>query len=475
MIRAPVVTITIDRWDWSSGKIRDTTDLTPYSLAFQFQKSIGTPSVGSEITLWPQIGDLGHALDFISTMDVVRIYEFGTLKYQGYVTRVGYTGFIDQQGRPQRAVGVSLNSMGGIIVDTDLGLNIGLLMGDASNQALGAFYNASKQLSIKLQQDMLNGLTYAEIVQDIIDSWFSIVDSIGATSFSAWVTRYFDFKTGLQSGLSAGTPKGYQLYTGTEQSISLWDIMSQVIESPMNEMWFDEGPRDVNIDGSNTSLPSDKGAGKTTLVFRSTPFDGTVNSANPNGGYAFTNLPSKQVSLDYLFRFDLAKAMNQSSSVFNPIASGSDLSIQTRQLLGQVAVSQSNLSKYLLRIFTVQLYYTRVLDDNATQVDSNAPKVKQSVQDVAQTLKNWFQNNDRYLSGVLSMMVPKDSGADPRIGEKVDVESIDGNFYVEGIVHKWQYQAALMSYLTVTRGWNYRQNGPMQMVDRIFKRSVTQW
>jgi len=466
LIRLPVIQILLERWDRVKGSIRDVTDLAPYTESYEFGKSLDNPGGTAVLQLWPQIANEVNAIDFIAMMDVIRIYEFGTLKFQGYITQSGFTGYISRDGKPNRAVGVTVSSFGSILSSTAMGTNIGLLTGNDT-----AFRTASKELTASISSDLKNGVSYANLIKDAVSNWFGLVTKIGATNFRTWIDYYLDFSSGLESEKTSNLPRILQFYTGTEQSISLWEILQQLVESPLNEMWFDEGPRQVSVDGVNTKLPSDKSC----LVFRSTPFNGTVDDANPSGGAAFNLLPTVELDLDHLYRFDLGRNVQQAYSVFLPISATYDYASPLRTLMGQPTVDQVNLNKYLYRPLIVQLFYTRTQAVAATSADPKYNDIDPTIANVSETLKNWFQHNDQYLAGVLAMMVPADSAKDPRIGDKVHAESIDGHFYVESLLHRWQYQGALESYVTVTRGWNYKTDSQMMLVDRIFKRSVTQW
>ena len=82
-------------------------------------------------------------------------------------------------------------------------------------------------------------------------------------------------------------------------------------------------------------------------------------------------------------------------------------------------------------------------------------------------LKNWYTNNDRFVSGVITYMVPSDASKDPRIGDKVEIEGIDAYFYAEGLSHQWNYQGKLAASASVTRGWK-RTGGEVEFKNKIF-------
>ena len=70
--------ITVDLWDWDKEAIKDTVDITTELMSYQFQKSIKSPKGACTIQLVPQTAT-EDIFNQLSNMDVVKIYEFGTL------------------------------------------------------------------------------------------------------------------------------------------------------------------------------------------------------------------------------------------------------------------------------------------------------------------------------------------------------------------------------------------------------------
>jgi hypothetical protein len=245
----------------------------------------------------------------------------------------------------------------------------------------------------------------------------------------------------------------------------VWQVLEQLVERPFNEMWIDNGPRTVSIDGKNVNLPE-----ASCLVFRSTPFDGTV-PASGSPGTAFDNLPSLRIDRDHLVSFDLARSMDEVYTFYSVKEAAFQLSDMTRLLLGQAIVDKERLGTYLLKPLVTELFFTRMENPEGSDKEKEQKEMLDIAKRSSQTLYNWFKNNDQYLSGAVSIMVPSDNKDDPKIGQKIEVDGIEGFFYVEGIAHLWSYRGPLRSDLSVTRG--FQRNGRMELTDRIFRRSVT--
>lgn len=453
------VSIEIDLWDWPAGSKKSTIDATKDFITYRFQKTIKNPEGTCQLTVVPQRAST-HILDILSTLDVVRIYEFGKLKFLGYIQRIGYTGQIDPQtGMPHRDAIVTCKQFGSLLYSASIGLGLGTALGNPEDQLFGAATKLSKDIA----DAVVDGTSYAELVGVVVDSFKSYLTSIGASNFLTYLDEYLDISTGLTSKESPLIPRTYELFTGTEQTLTFWQVVDQLVQRPFNEFWIDNGPRKVSIDGSDVTLPS-----KACLVFRPVPFNGTVVGGGSPGN-AFDSLPEIVIDKDHLTRFDLSRGMDEVFTFFavkEPAFSPSDLE---RLLLGQAVVDTDRLGKYLFKPFITELFYTRVESADGSSVETTKADSEAAAKDGATTLYNWFNLNEDFLSGVITMMVPSDNDKDPKIGQKVSVSGIEGFFYVEGIAHTWRYGGALMSNLTVTRGYNRTKK--ILLKDRLFTRN----
>jgi hypothetical protein len=219
----------------------------------------------------------------------------------------------------------------------------------------------------------------------------------------------------------------------------------------------------VSIDGELVELSA-----KSCLVFRETPFDGTVGGASDQ---SFSNIEAIHIDKDHLTRFDLARSMDEVYSVYNVKEVAFQLNDIARIFTGQWKIDYGLIGKYLFKPLIAELFYVRPEDsDGKTLIQEG--EMQTAGQNAADTLKAWFENNEEYLSGSISMMVPSDANLDPKIGDKISVYGIEGFFYVEGIAHVWQYQGTLKSDLTVTRGYNKGKR--IELKDRIFRRNQLQ-
>jgi len=480
-IRSPQLQFVVTRWNWSTGKKRDKTpiDITNLAVSMIWQKTIKNPSGGCSLTCIPQRDSI-HLLDDLNPLDVVNIYEFGVLKFQGYIWDIRATGGIDPSGgRPIRFAMLSIRGFGGIFTETALGVNMWII-----SQQSTTFSTEAKKFSNHIADIIKSpgGLTYAGLVQSIVQEWISMVNNIvagtpGATSFyTNYISTYLNYTDGLVGAKTPGFPRELAGFYGVEQQITLWDILQKIAEVPFVEIFFDNGPRQVFIEQSNdaiqypaplTTLQANKEQEQTYLIVRQTPFDGTV--LNGVSLDFFKALPAIKIPLGHFVDFSFRKTMEESASFYFAIPPIFNPGTFAPLAEGDYILDAANFSKYLYRPLTSNLYYTRFEDLTAIQQDSAAPDISKALQDACQTLSNWNTRNDQYLSGVLSYEVPSVNANDPKIGEKVVVEGVDdAYFYCEGVAHSWSYGKELRADASVTRGFGMAS--AIQLKSKIFKR-----
>lgn len=460
------VKIAIDVWKWPAGSLDQVDiDVTRSVLNYRWQKSIKNPQGSCQLNVVPQIDDT-NILDVIRPMDIVKIYEFGQLKFIGFIQRVSYGGSIQgAQGQPSRNATITCQQFGGLFATATVGMGLGVALRSQSGKAEDdPFIKQAQKLQLAIAGAVEDGTSFAELAQLVIKSFQSYLTGIGAKNFTRYVNQYFDASAGLSSKAKPLLPRSFSLYTGTEQSLTLWDVLDQLVERPFNELWVDSGPRKVAIDGNSVTLPE-----KSCAVFRPTPFNGTVSSGG--AGSAFDGIEEVEVPRNYLLAFNLSRSMDEAYTFYSVKEAAFQLSEIARLLNGLAVVDPDRIGKYLFRPLITELFYTRTesLTDGKRELTNK--KAEDAAKQGAQTLLNWFKHNDEFLSGAITHMVPDEQTGltDPRIGDKLLVDGIDGFFYVEGVSHTWMYGGALKSDLSVTRGFN--RGKPITLTDRIFRRN----
>lgn len=466
VIRTPVLRFEVVLWDWNSGKEGETKDITVAVTQFRWLKSIANPVASCDLTLVPQITDI-HYLDYLKPMDVVRIYEFNVLKYQGFIRNISAKGSISNTGAPNRSVFLSCSSFGALLSEGQLGVNIFLKLGVSERLSADII-----SFQAKLADLITTNQSYSELIGAVVDKWFEFLDACGATTYRKYLERWLNFKRGMAGKIIPGSPKTLMICYGSEQSITLWSILSQLAQTPFNEMWFDCGSRKVWVeqnasasDFTERQLPSDMDY----LVIRSAPYNGTyIDGCKLD---LWDALPARKLPLSYLTQFDLNKSMDESKSFYMVSPAVYDPGGLALVAMGTYEFDPVAFNKYLYRPAVADLFYSQLTDSNQDPLTKeNRQSIYDDCVDKAKTLMEWNKHNDEYLSGAFTFMVPSDDEHDPRIGDKLEIEGIDdAYFYVESVSHTWSYGNALLSNAGVTRGFG--QSSKIVLKDKIFKRA----
>lgn len=465
------IEVQVDRWTWrGEARKENTYTLTPGVLSYRFQKSIKNPGGSCQVSLIPQIEQndktIVNVLNITRPMDVVRIREFGQLKFIGYVTRVAYSGAINPStGKPTRVAIITCQQFGNLLATSSIGFGLGTALGTeqtlfvAARDLQTAFINAGSA-------------SYVEFLSILIQVLRTYLQGIGITGFIRYLNEYIDTESGLISTEEPGIPRIVKLFDGTETSVTFWSLAEKLSQKPFNELWIDNGPRRVYIDGRRHELQNER----SILIFRPTPFNGTVVQGTIQN--QFDAIEEIHIPRDYFLQFDLSTSMEEVYTFYSVKNATFGLSTIARTILGEPIVDEQLIDKYLLKPFVTELFYSRTEKVRSDEISAPTDRFIRASEDAAQTLKNWYEHNEDYYSGVITIMVPDENQAgfaDPRIGDKISVEGIRGAFYVEGIAHIWQYNGALKTNLTVTRGFNYQSGGrPVVIDDALFTRNTGQ-
>ena len=482
--RRPNISVQLLQWDWDQSRPltntktgKETSDLTNLVLSFQWLKTIKNASAQCIISMLPQFGDT-HYLNIINTMDVIKIYEFGTLKYMGFVTRIGASGEINPtSGQPTRRVSIYLSSFGELLVNGHLGLSLFLQASNVNidslnfldiGSALNAAWNGIANL---LGSDS----SYSQILSQIVNDWTNFISNLGAAKYVTYFNYFIDSSTGLVGQTIPRTPRSPFLFSSEDEDVTLIDILYKFAQAPFNELFLDCGPRTIYSEGDaylSSVVSTDLTNEKEYIITRHALFDGSIDDS---GGQKdlWSSLVSINIPISYLKRFDLNKSMEESYSfylvapaIFDP----GDIGLIAD---GDAVIDNAAFNKYLLREMHQQLFYDTYLPVPATSANElrndKANVINTDSSNKALMLNNWYANNDKFLSGTFVMEVPKDERIDPRIGDKISWDGIsDSYFYVEGVAHSWSYGGELTSTLSVTRGFG--TNGPIDLTNKIFKR-----
>jgi len=455
IISTPIVTVELDKWDWNTGTRLRTIDITKQTRQYTFQKSIKGAGGSGSVTLTPIIEGT-NGLNKIDVMDVVRIKEYGTVKFMGYVETAGYSASVGQDGKITRNLSISIKALGNMLSETAIGLNLGVVLKSSDLLATGI-----AELEIALAKMLSPALkpTYKTMLSVIFDNFFGIITKLGVIGYQNFFNTYFELADGVDISNTPLAPKTFRLYNSTDDQVTLWGITSQLIETPLMEMWTDVGKRTVTVSG----VPVACADGKTYIIVRNTPYNGTTFDGRPTK--AFDDLPETTVIADQCISMNLSKSKLEAYSIFMANTPAFNFASQFRQLLGNYEISTSNLNKYLYKPLDLNLFFTRKENEADSTDRDTETSLESTTEKISATLKAWFEKNDQYLSGTVKIIVPKEN--DVNIGTKVNFKPVDGLFYCEGITHNFTYPNTLTSDLLLTRGVSLGDK-PIKLNNRLF-------
>jgi hypothetical protein len=116
-----------------------------------------------------------------------------------------------------------------------------------------------------------------------------------------------------------------------------------------------------------------------------------------------------------------------------------------------IKIDEDRWKKYGYRPLSVELSFLK-------RDDIKPEDIEKSLVDIGDLLKGWFENNDKFLSGVVSVISYEDDDmAYPAIGGRLSI--IEGEFYIDEIRRRWNYGASPTSEISVLRGGRYSASG----------------
>jgi hypothetical protein len=405
-------------------------------VSYNFRESLETVGDGFslELTL-EQDGEGRTWCDKLKVMDLVFISEFGEVRFCGYIKDKRYSASM-AGGKPNRRIMISGGSLGELLSSFKLIIDQYLYQGDDTA------YTASKKLMAMLSQQMEEGGKFSNILTTIYDAFFDLVLKMGqVNAMGAGIRNILNYHIDYESELSDETvvkyPMNISLYQVGENSI--WDIWVGLVVPPINELFGRWSP-DEN---------------KYKLVFRRSPFDASDWKALKKN-----IIPSIIVS-----ECDVGNSVNEVFTYYLGSLPGSGISKQKSMVLFQEGYGHAGIidkekwKMYGYRPLIVEYKYF-----NKSQIE-NFESAVQLMNKLSTELKNWYTNNDRFLSGSVELMtVNKDEWQgkleNPRIGERIGF--LGGEFYVEEAEHSWNFIGPMKTRLRITRGYRYSGMGEMQ-------------
>jgi hypothetical protein len=176
---------------------------------------------------------------------------------------------------------------------------------------------------------------------------------------------------------------------------------------------------------------------------------------NPFSKNDWNKLPSYQINQTTLKEYNVGYDDSETYTVFYGIAPSfgytNNMAMTVDELKRNHVVDEERWKKYGYRPMFVELSFLK-----RDEIDPN--DIENSLKTIGELLHGWYGNNDRFLSGVISVISHEDEKTKyPVIGCRL--EFMGGEFYIDEIKRKWSYGASLTSEIKVIRGGVYKKNG----------------
>jgi hypothetical protein len=367
-------------------------------------------------------------LDKIATFDLVYIEELGKVRYCGIVHRVRYSARMGEKG-PERTIMVEGNGFGELLKIFQLVMDVKLFIGKpAEIEDLIA-----KSEFITEGDKTLEGAVkwyYANFRKITAErnGKRSILDML--------LENKLDFK--IDKNCETPLPMCHSMYqTGVN---TIWDILRKIVPDPMYELF---GNWDVDKQ-------------KYIITARQNPF----GRSGRNDWSDWNDLPYCKINPITLKEYNIGYDDSEVSTVFYGIAPSfgytNNMALTVDDIRNSLVVDDGRWKKYGYRPLFTELSFLR---RDGTEKNS----VVKALVEIGKLLKGWYENNDRFLSGVISVISHEDEKAErPRIGYPAigcRLEFLGGEFYIDEIKRKWSYGASPTSEIKVIRGGVYKKSG----------------
>ncbi len=400
-------------------------------ISYQFSESLATVNSEFSLELVPSLDRNGKSwLEKIRKRDLVFIYEFGELRFAGYVKSNRYAARMGSDGKPNRKIRISGGGLGEYLSSFKLVLNQAMYA--ASTIASGAAASLSTTLAAEIEKDRDVGALIKVIYQHFID----LIMKIGLEGVNIGIKpildHFLDFDSEISDDLKTIYPVAFSLYRVGENS--LWHLLSNFIFPPVNELFGRWNPESKKYE----------------IVYRLSPFEPKKWSK-----LDFIEIPSIIIT-DH----DIGTSDAEVFTFYLGMLPGSGIS----QNLAIISANDTG-KNYIVDREKWKIYGYQPMIVEFKYYDRSKTGVGASVimREVSEMLKRWFEHNDEFYSGSLAIMTSDNKNfmkRNPRIGEKI--KFLEGEFYLESSDHSWEYGGPMVTKLTITRGYKYDASGNME-------------
>jgi hypothetical protein len=361
-------------------------------------------------------------LDKIATFDLVYIEEFGQVRYCGIVHRVRYNSRMGEG--PERTIMVEGNGFGELLKVFRLVLDVKLFIG-----------NPSELENIKAKSEFitLGGKSLKDAILFYYNNFKKIVAERNKKQSVLELLIEDKIDLEVDENCRSFLPMSQSMYQAG--SNTLWDIIRKIVPEPLCELFGYWNTKEQ----------------KYIIAARQNPFRESD----------WRNLPSYKINPVTLKEYHVGYDDSDVSTVFYGIAPSfgytNNMALTLDEIRESLKVDEEKWKKYGYRPMFAELSFLK-----RDGIDAN--EVKKALFDIGELLCGWYSDNDKFLSGVISLISYEDEKIKyPVIGCRL--EFLGGEFYIDEIQRRWTYGASPTTEIKVTRGGVYKSgkySGPIK-------------
>ena len=409
-------------------------------LSYSFTLSINDISGSFSATFYPDYndgkGNTFSLFDDFEKLQIVEIYEgngtslekpvfCGIIRSKKYVAQTNDSG-------GHRRISITGTAITGLVSQFYINLDVAAcaLTGQLKEQA---------QLITSLTMDGTQNKNVSDVIKKIWDCFYEISKQIGTPKIKEYINKYTgDTGDTIDNFFKFDNSKfAYPLgcvFKG-QQTQDFFSIVEEIIPSPVYEKF--------------SFMDKD---GKMKIKIRLVPF----SSSN------WKALEHTPIPATVLQSFDLTESDNEVYTAFYaylnsyPIDEQKSLILSTMKDSGVDSVLKDSdaFKTYGYRPMIAHFIGYGMKDG---ETDSQTPS---DMEDMSKNLKEWYENLPDMLKGSATLsMVFDGNNATNKIQPGEVVQFLEGEFYVEGVTHSWNYGQGGEVNLSVSRGGKYLDSG----------------
>lgn len=400
--------------------------------SYQFSMSVNDITGSFSLTFYPDSG-MERIFDAISQFDIVEIYEpyrrpVGEMQkpaFIGVVRKKRYYTSMSNNGGAVRKISVSGTGITGLVSQLEFSL-------DANAQMLSPNYiddeSLDKGFTLEFMSD--ENMPVKNAVISIWNKFIGLAGAVGNSDIASFIATYL------------GAPD------------SFFTVDDSRFRYPVASIF--RGQCIKNFEGIIDDLipyPAyerfaymDMADGRMKIMIRRCPFD-------PDKWEKLAG--NKRIESRHLVSFSVEQSDDEVYSVFYAYLNGYPLDdamqlrlsfVEENRLNSIVQIDADKFKRYGYKPLNVHFigYGTK---DGKTDTGSVS-----AMEDESKKIQSWYADLPDMLSGSIDMIITADT---PYIQPGDVVDFLDGQFYVDGISHSWNYGTAGTVNLTVSRGGRY--------------------